>query len=146
MRTDIAARRDELEVWISQSESKAFMCRQLGCKPDTLNSWLTKLGLNYEGNQPMRGKPSAVRLSAGDYAKTPNPKPHILRLKLLQDGHDHVCDSCGTSEWLDVPVPLELHHVDGNRFNNERINLQILCPNCHALTPNHAGKGKRSRN
>ena len=35
---------------------------------------------------------------------------------------------------------MELHHIDGNRYNNELDNLQILCPNCHSLTPNHSGK------
>lgn len=32
--------------------------------------------------------------------------------------------------------------LDGDRFNNELINLQILCPNCHALTDNYSGRNK----
>jgi 5-methylcytosine-specific restriction endonuclease McrA len=50
---------------------------------------------------------------------------------------------CGIENWLGKDITLELHHVDGNRFNNELSNLQILCPNCHSLTPNH-GKKKPS--
>ena len=30
----------------------------------------------------------------------------------------------------------EVHHVDGDRTNNEVDNLQLLCCNCHALTEN----------
>jgi len=30
---------------------------------------------------------------------------------------------------------LEVHHIDGDRSNNEPENLRIICPNCHrALT------------
>ena len=37
-------------------------------------------------------------------------------------------------------IPLEVHHLDGDRMNNELSNLQLLCPNCHALTENWRGK------
>ncbi|TFG24210.1 MAG: hypothetical protein EU529_04875 [Promethearchaeota archaeon] len=35
--------------------------------------------------------------------------------------------------------PLDIHHIDGNRQNNRPENLELLCPNCHALTPNYKG-------
>ena len=38
------------------------------------------------------------------------------------------------------PIPLELHHKDGNRYNNQLDNLMLLCPNCHALTENYRAK------
>lgn len=40
-------------------------------------------------------------------------------------------------------IPLEVHHVDGDRLNNELSNLQLLCPNCHAQTDNYCGKNIR---
>ena len=33
-------------------------------------------------------------------------------------------------------IALEIHHIDGVRFNNVKSNLQILCPNCHSFTDN----------
>jgi len=52
------------------------------------------------------------------------------------------CESCKLTEWMGQKIPLELHHVDGDRFNNELVNLQVLCPNCHALTDNYSGRNK----
>lgn len=50
------------------------------------------------------------------------------------------CECCGLIEWQGQQIPLELHHKDGNNMNNIEENLQLLCPNCHALTDNYRGK------
>ena len=50
------------------------------------------------------------------------------------------CERCGNSEWQGEPIPLQVHHKDGIRDNNSLDNLEILCPNCHALTENFMGK------
>ena len=50
------------------------------------------------------------------------------------------CEICNNSEWLGKVIPLELHHIDGDRFNNQLDNLQIICPNCHAQTDNYRAK------
>ena len=42
-------------------------------------------------------------------------------------------------------IPLEVHHVDGDRLNNELTNLQLLCPNCHAQTDNYCGRKDAAR-
>ena len=46
------------------------------------------------------------------------------------------CENFGLEEWLGQPINLEVHHIDGNRKNNELNNLQLLCPNCHSYTSN----------
>lgn len=62
---------------------------------------------------------------------------HSLKLRLFSEKiKEEKCERCNNSKWLDVRIPLELHHIDGNHLNNNLSNLQILCPNCHALTPN----------
>jgi len=43
---------------------------------------------------------------------------------------------------------VELHHINGDSRDNRLENLQILCPNCHALTDNYRGKnviGRRTK-
>ena len=42
--------------------------------------------------------------------------------------------------WLGAKIPLELHHINGDNTDNRIENLQLLCPNCHALTDNYRGK------
>lgn len=51
---------------------------------------------------------------------------------------NNACEICGWNKKNPVTdiVPLEIHHKDGNSLNNNYDNLQVLCPNCHALTPN----------
>lgn len=64
-----------------------------------------------------------------------------LKKRLISEKmFDYKCQSCNLTSWLDKPIPLELHHIDGNHQNNNLSNLTLLCPNCHALTSNYRGK------
>ena len=53
------------------------------------------------------------------------------------------CENCGIEEWLGQPIPLELHHKDGNPHNNVLENYVLLCPNCHAMTDSYRGKNSK---
>lgn len=55
---------------------------------------------------------------------------------IKQRGHRCEGDGCGVTEWRGEPVALEVHHIDGDNSNHAESNLQLLCTNCHALTPN----------
>lgn len=69
---------------------------------------------------------------------------HGLRQRLLKEGlKTHRCEQCGLTEWLGRPIALELHHVNGRRDDHRLINLQLLCPNCHAQTSSYRGKNQR---
>ncbi len=69
---------------------------------------------------------------------------HPLKLRLFKEGiKEEKCEKCNNTEWLGEKIPLELHHLDGNRNNNSLINLQILCPNCHAKTSNFSRDAKK---
>ena len=143
MRSDILERRAEIVAWIAEHRPKAYMCRELRCKPLTLEGYLKKMGLEYKGNMGGRGKTAPNRKHASEYLYNGSiVKSHRLKLALLRDGlKTPRCEGCRGEEWLGKPMPLELHHVNGNCFDNRIENLQLLCPNCHSLTDNHAGRG-----
>ncbi len=42
MRKDILGQKNKIQQWISEEKSKAFICRELHCKPDTLETYLKK--------------------------------------------------------------------------------------------------------
>ena len=114
---------------------------QLRCKASTLETYLRKWNIVYRGNQGSKGRQSDKRKSALEYAKKVTVQIPKLRKKLIEEGlKEEKCEVCKRTKWMGVKIPLELHHLDGNRFNNELTNLQIVCPNCHALTPNHSRK------
>ena len=66
-----------------------------------------------------------------------------LRNRLIEHGlKEPKCEQCALAEWLHKPIPLELHHINGVNNDNRFHNLQLLCPNCHALTENYRGKNQ----
>ena len=65
--------------------------------------------------------------------------------KMLLKEREYKCEKCGNSIWLNEKIPLQVHHIDGNTNNNTRNNLQLLCPNCHALTENWCHKNIKNR-
>lgn len=63
--------------------------------------------------------------------------------KLINSGIQEKCDICGISEWNGELIKLQIHHKDGDRYNNEIENLQLLCPNCHSQTNNWCAKNRK---
>lgn len=54
------------------------------------------------------------------------------------------CCMCGWNKMsLDGRIPLELDHINGDRYDNRLENLRVLCPNCHSLQPTHRGRNKK---
>jgi len=115
---------------------------------------LRKLGLKVAGGNFANAKRTIQRLGVdadhfkgkawnkaerlkdwSDYTRAANLKPHLLEERGLQ------CESCQHSKWLGEVIPLEVHHVDGDRTHNALANLRLLCPNCHALTDNWRKRG-----
>lgn len=67
-----------------------------------------------------------------------------LKNKILKEGlKEHKCERCQRTEWEGELIPLELHHINGDKTDNRLENLQLLCPNCHTLTDNFGGKNQK---
>lgn len=147
MRKDILQKENDIKQWIEENKSKAFICKQLRCKPDTLERYLKILNIEYKGNKGSKGVPRlTLRTPIENYLQKDGTfiTSHHLKIKLIDYGiKKHQCELCGLETWLNQPIPIELHHIDGNHDNNELDNLQILCPNCHALQPNNSGAANK---
>lgn len=79
-----------------------------------------------------------------EYIKNKNPQTSKIKQKLIKEGiKEAKCECCLNTMWNEMPIVLEVHHKDGNRKHNELDNLQLLCPNCHAMTDNWRGRGKK---
>ena len=143
MRTDLLERKTEILQWVSENRSKAYMARELGCNPKTINPLLERLGIQYDGNQSGKGyEKNREKMTLKKYLEqSKDIQSNKVRIKLLDEGlKEHKCECCGLTTWLNQPIPLELHHKDGDRYNNVLENFELLCPNCHAFTDSYRGK------
>ena len=143
-RRDILDREQEIRQWVEKHLSKAEIARRLHCKHTTLSHYLNVMGITYNGNQSGKGVKHYISkqyVPFNKYIKECSVNSNRLRKKLIREGLKQAkCEHCGNDEWFGKPIPLEVHHKNGNRDDNELSNLEILCPNCHALTSNYRGK------
>jgi hypothetical protein len=153
--------REELQTAVDKSQSYANTFRVLGlsdCNNRNYYRWFHNIlkihtfdishfkGRGWSKGQTLNLPSAATQLEKvlvkDKAANTNRLKKRLIKAELKQ----HQCEACGLTEWQNVPIPIELHHRDGDRNNNTLINLTILCPNCHALTDTYCGKNiKRYR-
>ncbi len=62
------------------------------------------------------------------------------RKKYLLEKYGHCCMICDLTEWCGAPIPIELDHINGDFRDNSETNTRLICPNCHAQTPNYKSK------
>ena len=142
-RTDILDRKEEILQWIAEEQPKCYICKQLGCKQETLNSYLKKMGIEYAGQMNKKGQQKGTNVYKCALYYIENNIPiasYKLKEKLIRDGiKERKCEICGVSIWRGLLLPLELHHKNGNHYDNSLDNLQILCPNCHSIQEGNSG-------
>lgn len=82
--------------------------------------------------------------------------------RCLKCGHEWIsrvqnpkaCPNCQTRNWMIKDyrqcticgrnfLNLHLHHIDGNHENNQKINLILICGDCHSAI--HSGTNNRKR-
>lgn len=117
----------------------AHLMREVGLKPagsnyNTVRKLLKRLnadtshwtGKGWTKNQQLK--------NLEEYTKSPMIKKHLIVER------DHKCEMCNLTTWLNQPITLELEHSDGDKYNNDRANLKLLCPNCHSQTKTWRGR------
>lgn len=76
-------------------------------------------------------------------------KPFAQRSKAIKISQilieqNNKCLHCKIEQcWNNQFLVFQLDHIDGNRGNDNRDNLRLLCPNCHSQTETFGGKKNR---
>jgi hypothetical protein len=69
---------------------------------------------------------------------------HHLKNRLIAAGlKRNECEDCGLTDWRGKPLSMALHHRNGTGTDNRLDNLVLLCPNCHAQTPNFGVRNRK---
>jgi hypothetical protein len=110
-----------------------------GCGKDTRNCRFC----SHDCRAKNQRKEAFERIRNGDYDSTWSGN-QTLRAFLFED-RGYKCGCCGLTEWMGKPIPLSVHHKDGDAANNAPTNIDLLCFNCHGLTPNYGRKNKNGR-
>ena len=67
--------------------------------------------------------------------------------RYILEKNNYCCEVCGcnyVNPFTNKTI-LEVHHIDGDYTNNREENLQLLCPNHHAMTENYKNNNKLGR-
>lgn len=113
--------------------------RELSLSTDHFFGMGWNRGLGFKPNPP---EPLDKVLVSGKSVQS-----YKLKKRLFETGLKlPACELCGWAQLSpDGRIPVELDHINGDRYDNRIENLRILCPNCHSLQPTHRGLNKKVR-
>lgn len=131
-----------LSVWekrnLKLSESRKHVIKTIG------NHWDGK-----KHSKESRKKQSIVQTER--FRKERESKPFCEigaggKKKILLQEQKYCCKICGLPNiWNNKKLVLEIDHIDGDHFNNNKDNLRMVCPNCHSQTPTYRSKNIKYR-
>jgi DNA-binding phage protein len=143
-------RKDYYVKLINESESLIEVCRKANIVPttgnyDTLKRIIKEENLDISHFKRICVSSDVSRRNTEEYLSNNfSISTYRLKNRLLKEGYKECrCEKCGSTEWFGKPIPLELHHINGDNNDNRLENLQMLCPNCHAFTDNYGGKNQK---
>ena len=147
---------EKLREAVANSVSYAGVIRYLGMieaggNHTHISRTIKRMGIDtshFTGQSWARGLPSERRKTPAERLVLDEPgsrrvNGEKLRNAMLRLGMSYVCASCGNrGTWLFQRLTLHVDHINGLYYDNRPENLRFLCPNCHAVTPTHAGKNR----
>lgn len=126
---------EEILENVKNSSSLGSFLRNIGLRPvgGNYDTWRKILQDINADTTHWTGSGWNKNLQVKDWSKLTNIE-NIRKIIINERGSK--CECCGVSEWLGKPLKIEMHHKDGDRTNNDKSNLILLCPNCHSQTEN----------
>ena len=122
--------KEELEQFVKESYSYAQVCEKVGYSggsgPKAIKEMIEYYNFDishFKGLAWNKGGFNYERFVSGRVIKSANAIDALTALR------GHKCEKCQNEKWFDQPITLELHHLDGDKLNNEMNNLVLLCPN-----------------
>ena len=133
---------EDIIKYAAEVVSMAGLLRKLGLKPvgasyKNMKRMLQRLKVNCDHWTGQSWNKNQRVKDWQDYTRSAHLKKNLLKER------GHKCEKCLNSEWMGSPIAIEIHHIDGESTNNHIHNLQLLCPNCHALTDNWRGRAAK---
>lgn len=139
--------KEQIQEIVNSSSSNREVARKLGynCDSGGVMSTIKKMYQEYNiDTSHFKGQGWNKNNYNYDAFTTNSYKKNGKTLRdLLIHLRGQKCENCGLTEWLEQPINLEVHHINGDRTDNRLENLQLLCPNCHSYTPTFARKGDK---
>lgn len=150
---------DEFRALVAQSNSVSDILRHVGLRTEGGNFKTVKARLQAEGidtrHMTTRRKQvvgaalqrqwtplDVILVENSTYTSRRSIKARLLREGLLTNE----CAECGLPpEWQGKPLVLILDHINGVHNDHRIENLRLVCPNCAAQLPTHAGRNTMGR-
>jgi len=119
-----------------KSEDKLTECLNCGC---LLNRRKQSKYCSHTCHIEFNRKQITQRIEGGDTTLFYNQ----YKIYLIEK-YGNKCMKCGWHEVNPITglVPIQMEHKDGNSENHNLNNLELLCPNCHSLTPTYGALNK----